>query len=396
MRILAKIGIWAGGVLLVGLAGLLGWRFSQPPLEVEVNVYGLGIHRIPALVSLPVTPLETWPLPAGDYLDLRHKDARRIPLAAQLDLLKQVSFDTSTRWPRRLGAFAPRQVMEEGKNPGLGIRELHKSGRTGTGTALAVVGPTLAVTHREFAGRLRHYEEADGVAEQAEPLGTALASLAVGRTVGVAPAANLYYLAVASNPDAAVAQRQYAWAIRRVLTLNKHLPAEAQIRTIAVAGDWPAGGLADAAAAEARANGIFVISSALTRHYGYRLQGVGRDPGSHPDDRSSYYQDPSDGIRVDDMDSIPRLLIPAASRTVADVYSRAGYTFQGQFNLTWPVAFLAGLYVLTLQANPDITPELFLAQAAATGTYVEQAEGREQLGPIVHPRKLIDSVKLAE
>lgn len=52
------------------------------------------------------------------------------------------------------------QIMENGKNPGLGIRELHKQGITGKGVNVAIIDQNLLLHHPEFSGKIAAYYDA--------------------------------------------------------------------------------------------------------------------------------------------------------------------------------------------------------------------------------------------
>src|SRR5581483_10485155 len=120
--------------------------------------------------------------------------------------LTWASFDSSTIWPqsaRLPGAYDPARVMELGKDPGLGIRSLHARGITGRGIGIAIIDQPLLIDHQEYASQLRLYEEVGlsivtrGLSTHtvANLHGCATASVAVGRSCGVAPEADLYYIA---------------------------------------------------------------------------------------------------------------------------------------------------------------------------------------------------------
>ncbi|GEM_PF-3623821 len=60
-------------------------------------------------------------------LNLVDKDFRFV----SVDTLNKVDFDSKTEWPnleRMPAEFDPKILMESSKDPGLGIRELHKEG----------------------------------------------------------------------------------------------------------------------------------------------------------------------------------------------------------------------------------------------------------------------------
>ncbi len=131
-------------------------------------------------------------------VDLRSYNLSGLDLRDSGVALVHANFDDRTVWPapdRLPQGFDRQRIMEMGKNPGLGVRSLHARGITGRGVGIAIIDNPLLVDHQEYAERLRLYEE-DNVAseEQAHLHGPAVASIAVGKTVGVAPEADLYYL----------------------------------------------------------------------------------------------------------------------------------------------------------------------------------------------------------
>lgn len=150
-------------------------------------------------------------------------------------------FDDQTVWPpseRMPPGYDPQRIMELGKNPGLGIRQLHGQGINGQGVGIAIVDQMLLVSHRECADRLLLYEEINYDPDSpASVHGPAVASIAVGETVGVAPEADLYYIATwfsdPSGPGEFTPNFNYlAQAIHRILEVNRRLPTNRQIRVI--------------------------------------------------------------------------------------------------------------------------------------------------------------------
>jgi hypothetical protein len=129
-----------------------------------------------------------------------------------------------------------------GKNPGLGVRALHRLGITGNGVGVAIIDQALLVDHVEYRDRLRLYEEIHNGDETAAMHGPAVASIAVGRTVGVAPGADLYYIA---ETHGSVESRQFVFdfvplarSIDRILEVNRSLPATRKIRVLSISEGW--------------------------------------------------------------------------------------------------------------------------------------------------------------
>lgn len=385
--------------------------------NTQLSRDGLGIAARPKPRSqgkgrVTLLPRDHIACSVGCTADLCGRDLSGADLTASLDGLLAASFDSETTWPPRLPlAFSPEHVMELGKDPGLGLRDLHAQGLTGRGVGVAIIGPALLVDHTEYAGRLRLYEELHCADTAATPYGAAAASLAVGRTVGVAPEAALYYIAETHTPGRVDVSgeprigepadlRVIARSIERVRETNRRLPGDRRIRVIAIAAAWePADqGYQDLATAvwAAEEDGMFVISPSLGAERGLRFAGVARDPLDDPDDLASYeppLRTQSAPLEVG-AGPLP-LLVPLDSRCVAAASGTRDYVFrrEGKWNLM--VSYLAGLYALSCQARPDLTPERFWALALETGDPVRLGQygtGRP-LGHLVNPRRLAKALQ---
>lgn len=137
-------------------------------------------------------------------IDFRGYDLSHLDIGEdRLDVLREGSFNTATKWPKNLPkGFNPVEIMEIGKNPGLNVRELHKQGITGKGVGIAIIDQKLLVEHNEYKDQLKLYEEINipDSDNQATLHGAAVASIAVGKTVGVAPDADLLFLHLWKKP----------------------------------------------------------------------------------------------------------------------------------------------------------------------------------------------------
>ena len=83
------------------------------------------------------------------------KDLRAMDLRGA-DLFK-TTFDSFTSWPSREmlpEGFDPERVLEWGKCPGLGVRELHERGVTGKGVHVAIIDQPLLMDHEEYKDQL--------------------------------------------------------------------------------------------------------------------------------------------------------------------------------------------------------------------------------------------------
>lgn len=401
---------------------------------------------VPTLSALPEPKIDRYPEPLGFrgpypdltlpkfdpnstdsmQIDLRSRDLTAIDMSASLADLMYADFDSKTQWPptdKIPAAFDWQKIMETGKDPGLGIRALHEQRITGKGIGIAIIDQTLLVDHIEYKDRLRVYEEAEDINgdwHQARLHGPAVASIAVGRTIGVAPEADLYYIATGAC-DGFIDIKDfdfscYAKATQRIVEINKSLPADRKIRVLSMSIGWsPRNKGYDkimAAVKEAKDAGIFVIHSGLLRTDKLRFHGLGRNPLDDPNLFESYApglwweQDffagqPSaqhSGLPADfySRASIKQmLLVPMDSRTTASPTGTEDYVFYREGGWSWSIPYLAGMYALAAQVQPEITPEEFWATALKTGRTIQiQHDGKDyEFGVILDPQALIDALK---
>jgi hypothetical protein len=357
--------------------------------------------------------------------DLRSCDLSGFDLAGQAEALAESSFDTRTRWPAKMPPdFDPSRTLEKGKDPGLRIRSLHRKGIDGRGIGIAIVDYPLLVDHEEYRRRLRRYEEINCRDSGASMHGPSMASLAVGRSCGVAPAADLYFIAsfnIQQNPRRGTRMPAFdyipeAMAVDRILAINEHLPVEKKIRVISISAFWSPemrGYKAMTAAVDrARKKGIFVMSANSFESYDQKFfyQVLERDPARDPDDFAAYSVIPwreslslvrkrNSGFEryyEEQFDRFagPRiLLVPVNSRTAAAPTGEKDYAFSRRGGWSTVEPFLAGLYALACQVKPDVTPELFWETALATGEPREHRKGDKTYeGRIVNPAALIESL----
>ncbi len=358
-----------------------------------------GLSALPHF-DVAHTRQESW------QVDLRHRDLSDLDLRDRLDDLFFASFDDGTRWPSRAllpERFDPARMMELGKDPGLGLRKLHGQGVTGRGVGIAIIDQTLFVDHKEYVDQLRLYEEADDITGgwlRSDMHGAAVASIAVGKTVGVAPGADLYFIATSLGGDGKDFSA-LARCVRRILTVNAELPKERKIRVIAMAIGWDhrAAGYKEITAAtrEAKAKGLLVVCSSMEKIHGLQFHGLGRAPLADPNRFGSF----EPGLFwAKDRATAPwrpdRLLVPMDSRATASPHSPTQYAFYRQGGWSWAIPYIAGLYALAAQVDPGITPERFWERAMATGDSVRRkVSGAEvDFGPIVNPRRLIEALRL--
>jgi hypothetical protein len=324
-------------------------------------------------------------------IDLRGKDLSKADLAASAADLWYATFDTGTHWPAALpDGFDAARVMDTARSPGLGVRQLHRQGITGKGVILAMIDSPLRRNHVEFGDRIRFYEEMN-LPEGNRPHmhGNAALSIAAGKTVGVAPGADLYYIANHPGDTDGVNFKYLAAALRRMVKVNEGLPDGKKIRVVAMQIGWapsqPGYDEMTAAANAAKAAGMLVVSSSIEEVHGLKFHGLGRQPLADPDAHASY--EPGLWWASRFTGAPDRLLVPMDSRTTAGPGGPEEYVFYRQGGWSWSIPYIAGLYALAAQVDPAITPERFWATAMKSGRTVYW-KGRP-LGPIADPEALV-------
>ena len=326
-------------------------------------------------------------------VDLRSADLSTLDLRRRLADLLVADFDSVTKWPTRLPrGFSPQRLMDLGRNPGLGVRSLHSKGITGKGVGIAIIDQSLLVEHDEYKDQLRLYEEVHWLNNDggASMHGAAVASIAVGKSVGVAPDADLYFIANWPGAGAWSSTGTFqhdlasmAKAIDRIITINDSLPTGRRIRVISISLGVNRRMIAydqvEQAIGRAAKEGIYVVHCVSDP-----VLGIGHNPVMNPDDFGSY---DSIGLwRGNYAAAEFPVLIPAGNRCTASPTGPHDYVFYRGIAGSWVPPYVAGLYALACQVKPDITPEAFWSVAKET---VEMA----RLGPIINPGRLVEALR---
>lgn len=345
--------------------------------------------------DLPAAEQIIGPWKEGE-LDFRSCDLSRFDLSGySFNLADYANFDSKTRWPNKVPKrFQPKKILKQGRNPGLSVRSLHRRGIDGRGVALAIIDQPLLTQHAEYAHRLKLYEQGDEAGESSMH-GAAVASIAVGKTVGVAPNADLYYISARAGERSRGVWdvRPEAEALHRLLEINKMLPQNEKIRVVSLS----LGGLrtADKGAEEwareleeARRQGVAVFTTGdiftLSRSC---AECDADDNASYT--RGAYWWQEGDYPFYAEMDEV---LVPTDYRVTASptgVNDYVSYPFGG---LSWGVPYAAGVYALAWQVYPNLTPELFwhTARETAQSVRVKSPAGKEySAGRLIQPARLI-------
>lgn len=348
----------------------------------------------------------------GGNVDIWGYDVRSCDVSAEdfsgVADWNNISFNSDTLWPpadKLPEGFNPEAVLELSKDPGLGIRALHDQGITGEGIGVAIIDHGLYTGHEQYKDNLMLYEcvhAHDG--QEASLHGSAVSSIAVGRDVGVAPGAKLYYITCSFGHytddgfeyDMSIA----ADSVYRVLEINQNLPQGEKIRVISISQGVSSDmlgyrKLADAVQAAAE-EGILVLTVDNALFYpGFDFLGMSREGLADPNDPQSYRP----AAWLTDLHPTwleDTILVPMGGRTYAACTGESDYEWSYEGGMSWAVPWLAGFYALCCQAVPGCTPEQFFqaVQDTAAVKLLHEDMGQEYcFGRIINPAAAIQALK---
>jgi hypothetical protein len=304
-----------------------------------------------------------------------------IDLRGHSKLLATMSFDSRTVWPepnKLPEGFEPARVLEEGKNPGLGVRSLHKQSIDGKGVGIAIIDQPPVKNHQEYIDNIVHFEEIDVHGGPPQMHGPAVASIAVGKQCGVAPAANLYYYAIPMWKWKRC--QPYCDAIDKIVQSNESLKPSEKIRVVSIStgmfSHWNDFTRWEETLRKAEQQGVLIVTCDTTAiNYGT----LTRIPGKDPDDPNSYR---SGRYRV----GTGILLVPAGHRTTAGHEGPEVYTYWTGAGMSWAAPYLAGLAALAYQVDPEIEPKKIVELWMQTAVQTDE-------GLIVSPTVFIECVQ---
>jgi hypothetical protein len=403
LRILSRVLIAVVIILLVAITAfivadrILTNKYFEKPYRAMMPDGNIGIVR-------SVVEADHYATSGDDLRDLRGADLHNRDLSElSEELLLTELFDTETKWPiELLGNFDPYRLIADGKNPGLRLRELHEMGIDGTGVSIGIVDFSLRTDHVEYAEKLKHYEDVyvlyqKGSLGMASLHGSAVASIAVGKSVGVAPESNLYFIS-ADNTTSYLRAKYgnytsvyFAEAIDRLLDINEKLPETEKIRVISIswAMDSESKEL-EKALARAKDCKVYIVHAGIAR-----LAGLSRLPYSNPDNIDSYTVGLFERNNPEYFSG--RIFFPMDMRTVAGTNDAKSYVYTRSGGFSWVVPYVAGLYALCAQVYPNIDPEIFwdtLEKTAVLKTVDLDGDGNAEYGmTIANPFELVTAFK---
>ena len=335
-------------------------------------------------------------------ISFEHVDVSEYDLS-KLDILN-VRYAEDTKWPEDSNklpkGFKPKEFLEYRKNPGLGIRQLHKQGIDGRNRNVVVIDSFRLFDHLEYHNQLKGYEEIHINAENyGGGSGASLVSSLMGNTCGVAPKANLYYYAV---DNANRTQVYFAEAIRKVCDLHKKLLSEGKNGIDAV---LIMKGLSSELFSNEEGYAEVISATEEAEKLGIWCR-IGparfKENGMWREERicckfDGNVENPDDYI-LDEYSALNRvpltqkelfrnsLCFPGGGWTLALAVKMNEYAFNPK-NGPFFAAYVVGLYLLAKSVKPDLTSEEYWRLGIETGDF------REGIGTIINPQRLIDELK---
>ena len=327
--------------------------------------------------------------------DLSNYDLSSLPRS----FLEKLTFDDKTVWPKKMPEWLDiHKIYQISKTPGLHIKDLHKQGITGSGVNIAIIDKNLG-PHQEYNQNIVFYKNFEKTLFKADMHGAAVASIAVGKTVGVAPGAKVYYVGANFSQyykeKGPFNARIYTEPMDFLLELNKTLPEKDKIFVIAMSRGFDETDYGREnflkALEKAKKQGILVLST-------NNVAGINRrDYYVNPQNRDSFVYAP---IWDDDLYNTTQktsLAVPNDYRVVASPTGEKDYAAYSNGGLSWAVPYLAGIAALAKQVKPDLTPDEFLdvARKTAQSVLVKTKDGKKTavINTFVNPQALIKELK---
>ncbi|MBN1114633.1 MAG: S8/S53 family peptidase, partial [Oligoflexia bacterium] len=309
----------------------------------------------------------------------------KLDLRKHYDLLAKMPFDTETVFPDKSKLpenFNPQKLIDAGKNPGLGIRSLHRQGINGQGVAVAIIDQPLLLGHVEYTGNIVYYDAEDLFGIEPQMHASPVASIAIGKNLGVAPKAKLYFF---TTPAWKSDNKYYAGALNKIIQLNKSKPLKDRIRVVSISF----GGFDEVknpelwkeAVKEAEKQGILIVTCNM-KDFDYRIASL--KDNTDPDLPESYERVRWLSQRPVDKD---RIFVPGGTRTIASHRGINVYTYERNGGMSWGTPYLAGLAALAYQVDPNITPDKIIA-------YWKQSATDVKFGRLINPTGFIELVKM--
>lgn len=250
----------------------------------------------------------------------------------------------------------------------------------------------------EYANNVVYYEDLDISSRNpfADMHAGALSSITVGRSIGIAPGADVFAFAVSFQNTADKKHFDalpIAEALRRVAELNTQLAPERKIRVVAISRGF---GETDLGAKEFNAAKNILEKEGVAVFTTNDVNTLSRNHSlDNPEDMANYCRPAYWSGDVSFLSAnMQDVVVPTDFRTTASPTGTKDYVHYANGGLSWAVPYVAGLYALGVQVYPPLTKEIFVKAAHDTATVRNcEYEGEKFSMPLVNPVRLINYLK---
>ena len=356
-------------LVLVLLAACWGCKKTDAPdtIQIEPKISRLTVKRQMKLMEAvdDYEPFDTYWMPGRNTISA--------DLTEQPGLVYTFTVSHLTQFEGALPAgYDQEKLIEWGKYPGLNVDILHEHGFTGKGAVIAYADLPIK-PHEQYDSECLHYQLLTDSGNSMH--GPAVLSLLMGKDIGTAPEAEVYFYGIGSEEGD---QMRHAECLYQIIEQNKTLPEGKKIRMVGFS-DFIDEKEANPAAFR---NAVLACENAgimvwLCDEYG----ALSFLPYS---DRNSF------GSLVAcswwGNDNPPLVCVPAGGRTTAATLANAEYIYWSEAGLSWTVPYMLGLYAIAIEIDPTLT------QDELRSLIVDTAYQNDSGLRIVHPVGFIAAV----
>ena len=323
------------------------------------------------------------------FKDVRWGDLTAITDPLSLDMIATLNFNLDTKFGKSTDNGTA--VLEKGKNPGLGVKSIHKRGITGRGVNVGIIDQNLCLSHPEFKGKVVQYKDigCNQPPNRGSMHAPGVLGLLAGTTLGTAPDVHVYFSAA---PSWTQDTKYQAEALEWILEVNQSLPKDSRIKVVSVSAAPSGKGspfnkntrLWDKAFKKAKKEGILVLD--CTKHHG--IIGPCYYDIHDPDDLSKC-KIGYPGMTMQRRPPKNRIYAPCSFRTTAEEYNdgNPSYQYHGRGGLSWSVPYVAGVLALGWQVKPDLKDNEIVRLLFKTAYITDDSY------KIINPVAFIDAVE---
>jgi hypothetical protein len=324
-----------------------------------------------------------------EYQDVRWGDLTQTKQDLSFPLISTLWFNLDTKFG--VHSDISKSVLEKGKNPGLGIRALHKRGITGKGVNVAIIDQNLCLNHPEFKGKVVQYKDVgcNQPPNRGSMHAPGVLSLLAGNSIGTAPGVKVYF---AAAPSWTADAKYQADALEWIIEVNQSLPQQSKIKVVSISAAPSGKGSPftnnnefwDLAVDKAKKQGMLILD--CTQHNG--IIGPCYYDINDPDDldkcRVGWPGRPSSSVGPKNL-----IYVPCSLRTTAEEYLDGYPSFQytGRGGLSWSIPYVAGVSALGWQIKPDLSANQIVE------LLFETAHTTNNGHKIINPAAFVDAVE---